>query len=97
MQFSTAFIIPLFLIITSIDDFAESSPSSEGWGGSSGTGWSSSPAGSFGGSSASGWGATFHTIHPLYALWEKNFDTAHAKSEGDDRPKMKNFTAWILQ
>ncbi|KHN83622.1 hypothetical protein Tcan_02772 [Toxocara canis] len=49
-------IVFLLLLVTLITCAASDVPAG-GWGGSSGSGWSSSPAGSFGGSSGSGWGS----------------------------------------
>ncbi|KHN73855.1 hypothetical protein Tcan_12335 [Toxocara canis] len=68
----------------------KSHASAGGWGGSSGTGWSSSPAGSFGGSSASGWGSN---------LGKQNI-AVRAKSDYDKEmnevPSKKRFTGWIM-
>uniref|UniRef100_A0A0M3IJ79 Uncharacterized protein n=1 Tax=Ascaris lumbricoides TaxID=6252 RepID=A0A0M3IJ79_ASCLU len=67
MHFRALSFIAFFFIVVSFDSSTESSPLTGGWGGSSGAGWSSSPAGSFGGSSASatesspltgGWGGS---------------------------------------
>ncbi|VDM43109.1 unnamed protein product [Toxocara canis] len=49
-------IVFLLLLVTLMTYVASDVPAG-GWGGSSGSGWSSSPAGSFGGSSGSGWGS----------------------------------------
>ncbi|VDM38955.1 unnamed protein product [Toxocara canis] len=58
---------PLPITPIGVIDDVESNPSTGGFGGSSGTGWSSSPAGSFGGSSASGWGAALRKSQPSTA------------------------------
>ncbi|VDM51157.1 unnamed protein product [Toxocara canis] len=49
--------IVFLLLLVTLMTYVTCDVPAGGWGGSSGSGWSSSPAGSFGGSSGSGWGS----------------------------------------
>ncbi|KHN84106.1 hypothetical protein Tcan_06403 [Toxocara canis] len=88
-SYRESFAILLLLLIPLIT-YVEANDWVGGWGGSSGSGWSSSPDGSFGGSSASVWGSVLgKNDHST----EINFD--HDEQSNERHPRVR-FTGWIV-
>uniref|UniRef100_A0A0M3IG91 Uncharacterized protein n=1 Tax=Ascaris lumbricoides TaxID=6252 RepID=A0A0M3IG91_ASCLU len=83
-------LILFLMLLISLSAYASEGFFNGGWGGSSGAGWSNSPAGSFGGSSASGWGAA----QGRNISMKPNRGQEQPRNEG--RPKTR-FSGWITE